>query len=129
MSKIVDGKRRRTWVEIDLDAAEYNLKKVKERTSTKLCCVIKANAYGHGAIQLARLYQEFGVDYLAVSNIEEAFQLRKNGVYLPVLILGYTSCDCAKLLAENDITQCVYSYEYGSWHGMLQRKMLQLRST
>lgn len=129
MNKIVDGKRRRTWAEIDLDAAEYNLKKVKESASTKLCCVIKANAYGHGAIQLARLYQEIGVDYLAVSNIEEAIQLRRNGVYLPILILGYTSCDCAKLLAENDITQCVYSYEYGkqlAWNALKENVIVKI---
>lgn len=110
---MVPSLKRRTWAEIDLDSIKYNYNQVKLSTKSKLCCVIKANAYGHGAVQLAKLYQTQAADYLAVSNIEEALQLRKNGIYLPILILGYTPCECAKLLAENNITQCVFSYEYG----------------
>lgn len=63
---------------------------------------------------MARLYERLGADYLAVSNIEEALQLRENGIGLPILILGYTPEACASLLAEHRITQCVYSYEYGT---------------
>ncbi len=109
----VPGIKYRTWAEINLENVKYNYNQIKEATKAKICCVIKANAYGHGAVQLARLYQTLGADYLAVSNIEEALQLRRNQIILPILILGYTSCDCAKLLADNDITQCVFSYEYG----------------
>ncbi len=105
--------KQRTWAEIDLESVAYNYAQIKAHTRSKICCVVKANSYGHGAVQLARLYQSLGADYLAVSNIEEALQLRRNGINLPVLILGYTSCDCAKILADNDITQCVFSYEYG----------------
>lgn len=105
--------KRRTWAEINLDSAQYNFKQIYNHTHSKICCVIKANAYGHGAIQLAKLYQSLGADYVAVSNIEEALQLRQNQISLPILILGYTSCDCAKILADNNITQCVFSYEYG----------------
>lgn len=107
---------RRTWAEIDLNNAEFNFKAVKKALDkkTKICCVIKANAYGHGAVALARLYTELGADFLAVSNIEEALQLRRHSVFLPLLILGYTPPDCAGLISENDISQCVYSYEYGN---------------
>lgn len=107
--------QKRTWANIDLDAATHNFNEVKSRLtiSTKLCCVVKANAYGHGAVQLSRLYERLGADYLAVSNIEEALQLRKTGIALPILILGYTDPECAKELAKNQITQCVFSYEYG----------------
>lgn len=106
--------KHRTWVEIDLNNTEFNYKQIRENAHGMVCCVIKANAYGHGAVQLAKLYQSLGADYLAVSNIEEALQLRRNNITLPILILlGYTSCDCAKILADNDITQCVFSYEYG----------------
>ncbi len=105
--------KRRAWAEISLDNAEHNFKEIKKKTNSKICCVIKANAYGHGAVKLAELYQKLGADFLAVSNIEEALQLRNNGIKLPILVLGYTSADCAAVLAQNDITQCVFSYEYG----------------
>lgn len=103
---------RRTWAEIDLDALAYNYNTIKFATKSKVCCVIKANGYGHGAIELAKLYENLGADYLAVSNIEEALQLRMNKITLPILVLGYTPVVCASLLCQNDIRQCVYSLEY-----------------
>ncbi len=105
--------KRRAWAEIDLDSAIYNFREVQKYARSKICCVIKANAYGHGAVELARLYQSLGADCLAVSNIEEALQLRRSSITLPILILGYTSCDCAGILADNDLTQSVFSYDYG----------------
>ena len=107
--------QKRTWANIDLDAAEHNYNVILSRLNrgTKLCCVLKANAYGHGAVQLSRFYERLGADYLAVSNIEEAMQLRNAGIVLPILILGYTDPRCASDLANNKITQCVFSYEYG----------------
>ncbi len=111
---IIPPEKYRAWAEIDLDSAAYNFGQVKSVTQSKICCVIKANAYGHGAVQLAKLYQTLGADCLAVSNIEEALQLRKNRITLPILILGYSSPRCAKLLAEHRITQCVFSHEYGT---------------
>lgn len=113
--KLVSGVRYRTWAEIDLERAAQNYFSLKEYISPKqkICCVIKANAYGHGAVPMAKLYEKLGADYFAVSNIEEALQLRENGIKIPILILGYTPEECASLLAEKEITQCVYSYEYG----------------
>ena len=112
----IQGIRRRTWAEIDLDKAEKNYVKVKEAVGerVKICCVIKANAYGHGAVRMATFYQKMKADYLAVSNIEEALQLREKQITLPILVLGYTPEECAGLLACHDITQTVYSYEYGN---------------
>ena len=78
-----------------------------------MCCVVKANGYGHGAVQLSKLYEKLGADYLAVANIEEAIQLRNNGIHIPILILGYTDPRCASELAGYNITQCVFSYDYG----------------
>lgn len=107
--------QKRTWAEIDLDAAEYNYMTIRSQlcNNTKLCCVVKANCYGHGAVQLSKLYETLGADYLAVSNIEEAIQLRNADVSLPILILGYTDPRCASDLAKYHISQCVFSYEYG----------------
>ena len=108
--------QKRTWAVIDLDAAEYNYRVIRSRLdeNTKMCCVVKANGYGHGSVQLSKLYEKLGADYLAVSNIEEAIQLRNAGILLPILILGYTDPRCAAQLADLNISQCVFSFEYGT---------------
>lgn len=108
------SKRKRFWAEIDMNAAESNFKLIKSKLkeNTKLCCVVKANAYGHGAVYLSKLYEKLGADFFAVSNIEEAMQLRNNGIKAPILILGYTPTSCASILAENNISQSVFSYSY-----------------
>jgi alanine racemase len=107
--------QKRAWAEIDLDALEYNFKLLRRATpaSAKICCTVKADAYGHGSVRVAKLYEQLGADYLAVSNIKEALILRDGGIDLPILILGYTDPTGAELLAKNNITQCVYSYDYG----------------
>ncbi len=109
------GIRKRTWAEINLDHAVWNYTKIRQATSpdAKLCCIIKANGYGHNAIMLAKLYASLGADWLAVSNLEEALQLRQNDITLPILILGYTPPECAQLLATHNISQCVYSRSFG----------------
>lgn len=107
-------KRKRFWAEIDMRAAEKNFNIIKSKLDkkTKICCVVKANAYGHGAVYLSKLYESLGADFFAVSNIEEAMQLRNNGISTPILILGYTPPSCAQILAENNISQTVFSYNY-----------------
>ena len=108
------SKRKRFWAEIDMNAAEHNFNLIKSKLNpqTKLCCVVKANAYGHGAVYLSKLYEKLGADFFAVSNIEEAMQLRNNGIITPILILGYTPTSCASILAENNISQSVFSLSY-----------------
>ncbi|MBE6806635.1 MAG: alanine racemase [Ruminococcaceae bacterium] len=105
----------RTWAQVDLDAVRQNFRTIRGAlpADVKLCCVVKANAYGHGASKLAPLYEQMGADWFAVSNIEEALQLRRCGVTRPVLILGYTPVTCAALLCKERFSQCVYSAEYG----------------
>ena len=104
---------RRTWTEISLDSARENFKAIKKNIGkTKLCAVVKADGYGHGAVALATLYEKLGADYFAVSNIDEAKELRDNGIKKPILILGYTPVYNAKELCELGITQAVYSLDY-----------------
>lgn len=88
MSDILDSLR--TWVEIDLDALELNLKNVRESLpeKTKLLAVVKANAYGHGAVKVSSFLED-KVDYLAVAATDEALEIRKSGVKCPILILGH----------------------------------------
>ncbi len=108
----MNGIRNRTWATINLDNVKYNYEQIRNATKAKVCCVVKANAYGHGAIMLAKTFQDLGAEFLSVSNIEEALQLRENGITLPILILGYTPTDCAEILAKNNISQTVYSPLY-----------------
>ncbi len=104
---------KRAWAEIDLNALEHNFIEIKKCISdAKLLCVIKADAYGHGAIVLAKEYERMGADYFAVSNLDEALQLRHNGITLPILILGYTPEEEVATLANNSIAQAVYSLDY-----------------
>ena len=83
---------RRTWAEIDLDALAYNYHKIREHIGPKVkfLGVVKADAYGHGAVQVGKLLQSLGANYLAVSSIDEAMELRFNGITMPILILGHT---------------------------------------
>ena len=107
--------QKRTWAEVYLHNLRHNFEMVRKAAkSSKVCCVVKANAYGHGAVRLSKMYQEIGADFLAVSNVAEALQLRSEGISLPILILGYSDPECAETLAENNISQCVFSGEYAT---------------
>lgn len=105
---------RRTWAEIDTKALTHNFNIIKNTANTRVCAVVKADAYGHGVGIIAPLLQKQGADVFAVSNIEEAIELRDCGITKPIIILGYTPCDFAPELAENGISQCVYSLEYAT---------------
>ena len=110
----ITGINRRTWAEIDIDASERNYLVVRRAVppGVMMCCVVKADAYGHGAITVSRLYEKLGADYLAVSNIDEALRLRQGGIRMPILNLGFGAPECAALMSKYGITQCVYSSEY-----------------
>lgn len=102
---------RPVWAEIDLTAIAHNIRTIKKllQPGTKFCAVVKANAYGHGAVPVAQIAVREGVDYLAVAILNEAVELRKSGIQLPILILGYTPPRQADLLVNYDITQTVFS--------------------
>lgn len=105
---------RRTWAEIDLDALSHNFQTVRAAANpqTEICCVVKADGYGHGAVRMAKELEMQGAGWFAVSNLEEALQLRQGGISRPVLVLGFTPAEEAAVLAREDISQCVYSGEY-----------------
>ena len=104
---------RRTWTEISLDYAKKNFEEIKKKTGkAKLCCVIKADGYGHGAVTLATLYERLGADFFAVSNLDEAKELRDSDISLPILILGFTPVENVLDLQRLNITQAVYSLDY-----------------
>ena len=105
---------KRTWAEISLNAIEHNYNVIRNKVAddTKVCCVIKAVGYGHGAVELSQIYEKLGADFFAVSNIDEGIEIRKSGSKLPIVILGYTPVSEAENLAEYDISQAVFSLEY-----------------
>ncbi len=105
---------RRTWAEIDLDALAHNFQQVRRAASPKaqVCCVVKADGYGHGAQRVSRELEALGAAWFAVSNLEEALQLRQEGIEKPILVLGFTPPREAPLLAGRNISQCVYSTAY-----------------
>lgn len=109
----MDTYLKRTWAEIDLDALAHNARQIRAHLHphTKIMGIVKADGYGHGAVAVAALLQQHGVDMLGVSNINEAMQLRQHHITLPILILGYTPPDMATLLLNNNLTQTVYSQE------------------
>ena len=100
---------RRTWAEIDLDALAHNYRQAREKTGpdVKYLGVVKADAYGHGAIQISRKLEELGADYLAVSSLDEARELRQGGIWAPILILGHTPPAMVPQLIAYRITQAV----------------------
>ena len=100
------------WAEIDLDALRQNFRAVRQRAGEMpLCAVVKADSYGHGAVQCARVLAEEGAAWLAVSCLAEALQLRRAGLTLPILVLGHVQPGQAGALIANDITVGCYAAE------------------
>lgn len=102
---------KRTWAEIDLDALAHNYRALRSQMGPKarFLGVVKADAYGHGSIEVSRTLEELGAEYLAISNVDEARELRLAGIGLPILQLGLTPADQTAVLIENRVTQAVWS--------------------
>jgi len=105
---------KRTWADVDLDALAHNYRAIKAHipAGSRFLGVMKADAYGHGAVPVSHALVELGAEYLAVSNLEEAVQLRRGGVRAPILILGYTPPMYAENMIYLDFTQEIHSLEY-----------------
>ena len=104
---------RRAWAEISLDRLNENITHLKELShGTRICAVVKANAYGHDDRSIAPFLEEQGISFFAVSNVKEAVNLRECGVSGEILILGHTPVEYADVLSHNDIIQCAVSADY-----------------
>ena len=102
---------RPCYAEINLGNLRHNFREIKKIVKDKkIFGVIKADAYGHGALEVARVLKEEGVDYFAVAVVTEAMELRRNGFKDPILILGYSPETFSDTIVENNITQTVFSY-------------------
>lgn len=104
---------RPAWAEININALIHNMKEIRRVTSpnASIMAVVKANAYSHGTAQIAPYLLENGADRLAVAFLDEALELREEGVTAPILILGYTEPQHAEKLIRYDFSQMVFSYE------------------
>ena len=102
--------------QVDLQALKENIRLYRESLQSphEIMAVVKANAYGHGDVQVSKTLQECGIRHFAVSNIEEAIRLRMAGVTGQILILGYTPCDQAERLHKYDITQAIVDEAYAA---------------
>ncbi|MGH2402676.1 MAG: alanine racemase [Candidatus Limnocylindria bacterium] len=103
------GSPHRAWVEIDHDALRTNLEVIRRTaTEAQVIAVVKANAYGHGAVAVARTLVGAGVERLAVATVDEAIELREGGIDAPVLVLWGIGPDEAALVAAHGLEPIVY---------------------
>lgn len=109
----MDYKLNRAWAEIDLDAIAHNVREIRRITNKRaeIMAAVKADAYGHGVMETVRTMLENGVTQLAVSMLDEAIQLRKLGINVPILILSYTDPVRAEEIIQNEVTQTVFSHD------------------
>ncbi len=109
----MDTKTKRTWAEINLAHLEYNYKALRSilPPGCRFAGLVKANAYGHGAVPVAKKLEQLGADWLLVACLDEAVELRQAGLKSPILILGPTPMEFAPELIRYDLTQTVQSVE------------------
>lgn len=104
---------QRIAAEINLDAIGNNIREIKKKIDpkTRLLATVKADAYGHGAVEVAQVCLYNGADELSVATYDEGIALRNNNIFVPILILGYTVESRLEDVVRHELTQTVFSYE------------------
>lgn len=104
---------QRVAAEINLDNIEHNMREIRKRVDekAKIMAIVKADAYGHGAVEVSKVALYSGADWLGVAICDEGVQLRENNIFEPILILGYTPETKIDAVILNGLTQTVFSYE------------------
>ncbi|MCI7730830.1 alanine racemase [Enorma burkinafasonensis] len=110
---------RWSWVEIDRGALRRNVRAYKNLLGPRqrLCCVVKADAYGHGAVECARVMHSTGADMFAVATVKEGVQLREGGITAPILVLSEPPAEAVPTLVEHDLMPSVYTVEFALAYG------------
>lgn len=104
---------RQVWAEIDMSEFDHNVKEFKKHVGdVPLIGVIKANGYGHGATECAKVLKFNGVDHVAVATIEEGVNLREDGIEGTIVLLGLTPAQCVDTVIEYGLTPMVMHYDY-----------------
>ena len=101
---------KRAYAQIDLDAICENVKSVMKKIGggVKVMAIVKADAYGHGAVPVARALDEMGVDSFGVATVDEAVQLRNGGITKPILILAHVFSEEYDEMLRWDIAHAVF---------------------
>lgn len=122
---MTDRREMRTWAEIDLDALEHNYRALRAMLpqGCRFTGLVKADAYGHGAVPVAQKLERLGADMLAVACVDEGEQLRRAGITLPILCLGQTSPELGEELLRWDITQEVEDLETARAFSEIARRL------
>lgn len=107
-------KQGRAWIEINLDNLENNIKEIKKiiPENTEIMAVVKANAYGHGIVEISQKLNEIGIQNFAVATLSEGIVLRENNIKGNILILGYTDFEDLQYVVKYDLMQTIVDYEY-----------------
>lgn len=103
--------RHRAWAEVSLCAIEHNYQVICAHSRAPVLCVVKADAYGHGAVQVAQRLQAAGAPYFAVAAVSEAAELRENGISAPILVLGYIDAADMQAVVQYGLTATVYDMD------------------
>ncbi|HIU02284.1 MAG TPA: alanine racemase [Candidatus Onthocola gallistercoris] len=113
MNQKEEGSLYRICACIDLDALRQNIKNIRSKLTvqTKLMCVIKTDAYGHGAVTVAETMQDSGADWFAVAAADEGIELRKAGIKKPILVLGYTCKEQYDTMIANHIVPTIFTLQ------------------
>ena len=119
----IDYTQQRVWAEIDLDNIVFNYQQVSGcAPGCRICCVVKANAYGHGAVAVARALATAGADFFAVATSEEALQLRRHGIEQDILLLCPADAEWVPALAEHNIALAVSSRQMADEYAEATRR-------
>lgn len=112
--KSIALKKTRAWIEINLDHLEHNVQEIRRilPTSCQIMAVVKANAYGHGMIEISKKLEKLGVEDFAVATLQEGISLRKSGIKGNILILGSTHFTEISYVMKYDLIQTIVDYEY-----------------
>ena len=119
MSPLNEPATRWSWVEIDTSALRRNTRAFQSLLGPRqrLCCVVKADAYGHGAVQCARIMHGVGADMFAVATVDEGRKLREGGINDPILLLSEPPADAVDELLAWDIMPSLYTFEFAMAYG------------
>jgi len=114
---------RPVWAEVDLDKLAYNMREIRRISKSKnIIAVVKADGYGHGAVDIAPVLLQNGANGLAVAVISEAVELRRAGIEAPIMVLGFTPPNLIDNLLRYDIEQTVINYEFAKELSNMARK-------
>ena len=100
-----------TWVEVDAKVIEDNVRYFVENTGSQVMAVVKANGYGHGITEAARVAVSAGATYCGIARVEEAVDLQQAGIEAPIMVLGYTPDDCLVDAVRHNITLTIFHLE------------------